>query len=499
MNVSTSAVRTFAGIVGFSLFLSWPYCAFSMSSLFVFDTHGGELNNACWVVSLLFVSATLFALSLAGKHADRLLASTFATCACIVAHAVANALIIFGGTVPGLPGAVAVMAGCAITGIATGFLHVRWGMRVLENKPERIPAIVVVSYVCGFATVIVVSLLPGVARPWVVLAAIVLSGVALLVPKALMPSRSGVCEAAATSIGHEGAAPACATYQKDQARGTGARNASMPPVRALSSRDYAIVFFCFVCVSVVDSIYRPARMVDRDMFSLALVLAALAAIVFAAALMRLSHHATFGTVTRIVTPVLCLSLFLAAYLPEKLLYVAYAITFASMTVIVIFIWIAGILHSARTEGGLRKSLGLPLGFHYAGAVVGSLMAPLLDVMGVAALAFLLTIAACSVVIARSHDAEGQPPLIVPAYRDLRPTAFERIASRFDLTERESQIFALFASGRNSSYICKTCFISKNTVDTHLKHIYDKTGVRSKQGLIDLVEEEEGLLADHGAR
>ena len=234
-----------------------------------------------------------------------------------------------------------------------------------------------------------------------------------------MPSRSGVCEAAATSVGHEGAAPACITYQRDQARGTGARNASMPPVRALSSRDYAIVFFCFVCVSVVDSIYRPARMVDRDMFSLALVLAALAAIVFAAALMRLSHHATFGTVTRIVTPVLCLSLFLAAYLPEKLLYVAYAITFASMTVTVIFIWIAGILHSARTEGGLRKSLGLPLGFHYAGAVVGSLMAPLLDVMGVAALAFLLTIAACSVVIARSHDAEGQPPLIVPAYRDLR--------------------------------------------------------------------------------
>lgn len=499
MNVSTSAVRTFAGIVGFSLFLSWPYCAFSMSSLFVFDTHGGELNNACWVVSLLFVSATLFALSLAGKHADRLLASTFATCACIVAHAVANALIIFGGTVPGLAGCRRGDGRLCHHGHRDGLParplgHEGSGKQAREDSGDR-RRVVRMRLRDGHRRV----LAPGVARPWVVLAAIVLSGVALLVPKALMPSRSGVCEAAATSIGHEGAAPACATYQKDQARGTGARNASMPPVRALSSRDYAIVFFCFVCVSVVDSIYRPARMVDRDMFSLALVLAALAAIVFAAALMRLSHHATFGTVTRIVTPVLCLSLFLAAYLPEKLLYVAYAITFASMTVTVIFIWIAGILHSARTEGGLRKSLGLPLGFHYAGAVVGSLMAPLLDVMGVAALAFLLTIAACSVVIARSHDAEGQPPLIVPAYRDLRPTAFERIASRFDLTERESQIFALFASGRNSSYICKTCFISKNTVDTHLKHIYDKTGVRSKQGLIDLVEEEEGLLADHGAR
>lgn len=44
-----------------------------------------------------------------------------------------------------------------------------------------------------------------------------------------------------------------------------------------------------------------------------------------------------------------------------------------------------------------------------------------------------------------------------------------------------------------AYICETCFISKNTVDTHLKHIYDKMGVRSKQGLIDLVEEERTLF------
>lgn len=466
----TSTVRTCASVAGFSLFLSWPYCAFSMASLFVFDAHGGALNNICWIVSLLFVSGTLLLFSLRGKRMNSVLASTAASVVGVVSHAGANALIIIGGSVPGTGGVAAAMVGCAVTGIATGFLHLRWGARILENQPARVPLIVVTSYVCGFAEVLIVSLLPCMMRPWVVVCAILLSGCALLFPKKRASVQEGNLQVA---------------------EGSGGKREL--PLRALSSRDFAIVFFCFVCVSVVDSMYRPSRMVDREMFPVALLFAALAAIVFAVGLMRFSRRATFGTVTRIVTPILCLSLFLAAYLPEQLTYIAYATTFASMTVTVIFIWISGILHSAQAAGGMQRSLGLPLGFHYAGAVVGSLMAPLLDIVGAPVLAFLLTIIVCSVVIARSHDAGNQAPLIEPIYRDLRAAAFGHIAERFKLTERESQIFALFASGRSSSYICKTCFISKNTVDTHLKHIYDKTSVRSKQGLIDLVEEEERQL------
>lgn len=491
----TSTLRLFANIVGFSLFLSWPYCAFSMSSLFVFDAHGGALNNVCWIVSLLFVSGTLFTLALCKKDVDGVLASKKTTAGSVVAHAGANVLIIVGGQVPGAGGAAMVMIGCAVTGVATGVLHVCWGMRVLESGPERVPALVVISYVCEFCLVVVVSLLPEPVRPLVVVGAIIVSGIALLVPKspasaASSPQGASDRHGEERARGEDDVNPALTRTPG----GSGAGDVPALPLRALSSRDYAIVFFCFVCVSFVDSIYRPVRMVDRAMFPFAVIFAAVAAIVFAAGLLRISNRATFGTVTRIVTPILCVGLFLAAYLPSRLLYVPYAIAFSSMTVTVIFIWIAGILYGTRTKGGFRRSLGLPLGCHYAGAVVGSLMAPLPDLVGTPALAFALAIVVCAVVIVRSHDAEGQPPLVVPAYRDLRGTAFERLADRYDLTDRERQIFALFASGRNSSYICKTCFISKNTVDTHLKHIYDKTGVRSKQGLIDLVEEEESLLA-----
>lgn len=96
----------------------------------------------------------------------------------------------------------------------------------------------------------------------------------------------------------------------------------------------------------------------------------------------------------------------------------------------------------------------------------------------------------SLAIFRSRKSEDQEPIVTPHFQDIRPEAVKRIAERFDLTEREAEIFDLYSKGRDSAYICETCFISKNTVDTHLRHIYEKTDIRTKQGLIDLVEETE---------
>ena len=46
---------------------------------------------------------------------------------------------------------------------------------------------------------------------------------------------------------------------------------------------------------------------------------------------------------------------------------------------------------------------------------------------------------------------------------------------------------LFACGRNSAYIEKELFISKNTVASHRKSIYRKMGVKTQQELLTLVE------------
>lgn len=63
-----------------------------------------------------------------------------------------------------------------------------------------------------------------------------------------------------------------------------------------------------------------------------------------------------------------------------------------------------------------------------------------------------------------------------------------VAQRFGLSARETEIFLLLAQGRSRPYIRDSLYLSKNTVATHIRHIYEKLGVHSQQELIDLVEE-----------
>lgn len=61
-----------------------------------------------------------------------------------------------------------------------------------------------------------------------------------------------------------------------------------------------------------------------------------------------------------------------------------------------------------------------------------------------------------------------------------------LAERFGLTEREAEILELVAMGRSAQYIADDLTISYNTVRTHIKHVYEKLNIHSKQELIDLV-------------
>ncbi len=49
----------------------------------------------------------------------------------------------------------------------------------------------------------------------------------------------------------------------------------------------------------------------------------------------------------------------------------------------------------------------------------------------------------------------------------------------DLSEREKEILALLVQGKSYKAIAATCFISIDTVSTHVRHIYEKLHVHSK--------------------
>ena len=83
-----------------------------------------------------------------------------------------------------------------------------------------------------------------------------------------------------------------------------------------------------------------------------------------------------------------------------------------------------------------------------------------------------------------RPAEAAP---APASATAPEDAFERFAERYGLTPREAEVMELWATGRSTPFIEEQLSISKYTVKTHVKHIYEKTGAGTKEELISQYE------------
>lgn len=64
---------------------------------------------------------------------------------------------------------------------------------------------------------------------------------------------------------------------------------------------------------------------------------------------------------------------------------------------------------------------------------------------------------------------------------------EAIAKRYALSSREAEVLHYLARGRSAKYIAEQLYISPETVRTHSKRIYTKTGVHTREELLSLIE------------
>ena len=62
---------------------------------------------------------------------------------------------------------------------------------------------------------------------------------------------------------------------------------------------------------------------------------------------------------------------------------------------------------------------------------------------------------------------------------------EEIGDAFRLSPREREILGYIGRGHSSVYIAKTLVISENTVYTHVRNIYRKTGADSREELLEM--------------
>lgn len=91
-------------------------------------------------------------------------------------------------------------------------------------------------------------------------------------------------------------------------------------------------------------------------------------------------------------------------------------------------------------------------------------------------------------ISEIHEPDPVTPPIMdePSVLDIDECC-DKLAQECTLTKREVEVLKLLARGRSGVFIQNELVVSYNTVKSHVKHIYMKTGVHTHQELIDLVE------------
>lgn len=85
---------------------------------------------------------------------------------------------------------------------------------------------------------------------------------------------------------------------------------------------------------------------------------------------------------------------------------------------------------------------------------------------------------------RNSEAPFESPQNISSRRNALIAQF---AKMHGLTARETEVLSFIVAGRDVPYIERELVLAKSTVKTHVKHIYAKCGVSSKQDLIDLVQ------------
>jgi DNA-binding CsgD family transcriptional regulator len=79
--------------------------------------------------------------------------------------------------------------------------------------------------------------------------------------------------------------------------------------------------------------------------------------------------------------------------------------------------------------------------------------------------------ALTAILARSRDGDIAKAAGFEVPRELRP--------RQELTPREREVYELLAQGRSNQEIARALFISESTTKVHVRHIFEKLGVRSR--------------------
>ena len=124
---------------------------------------------------------------------------------------------------------------------------------------------------------------------------------------------------------------------------------------------------------------------------------------------------------------------------------------------------------------------------WGGSCLGQIVTDVLPTSESVAIAILLSLMAALLVIMGSPLSLKSPAVVEEDAVDALALRVKRVAVQCGLSPREQEVLAIWATGHTGAYIEKQLFISRNTVKTHLNHIYAKTKTANREELLELLE------------
>lgn len=456
----------------------WIYCSTHRS----LPADGVPLMTVMYLVLSVSLVAMVFV-----EHARPL--SERAKRRADIVSAVFMAVAAFFLTLP-LPvsGALATGAGAVLGGLGVGWTYARWAEFYAKLDIHYAAPLVLLTMALGSVAKTIVDLLPPVP------AALVLMCVPIVAYATLYRSNATV-------------RPAPVPYRYYNSR----------TIRSLWRVGFGVAVYSFT-VGVIQSTplaqlasTGAVSIVAKHAGEIVVALALLAWVVM------LKRGLSFGRIWNLVLVLMATALIFAPYLEDAL--GGYLFTFVGVAqtfvIIILFLALADIArHSSYrpitvfAAGWLAYALPFSLGDIFGASVQAAVPNAAMVMAAIVWLLVIVTLfffdessAGKRLIFTELNDGgdEDTPAKRFGAQQEalneekaadmlsLRCTA---LAQELKLTPREHEILELMARGRSKTYIAEAFFISENTVRGHVKHLYAKLDVHSKQELVDRVEQVE---------
>ena len=491
LETTAGPVRSWRRIAGFACSQGFVYAAFYMGDNHELFLGPFALERAELLITLLFMLLSLLAARLAAPTLDRMLGNTAAIGAAGVALAAAS----LASAAPGDSIGPRIAIECAGLGLAMGFMLMAWGRAFGEATPRLAAAEIMAATGIAGASCFILSFLDQAVAVGV-RSALPLAAACLLAlgwhhadEKASRREGAGASPLAAEATKR----PSTSEFGEAASAGGATVLAPESRTRTLSRRMLAGAALFGLAAGFVETYRSDPGALSTPTLPAALLILALFCVAVLQTLTPNPHaeRDTFGGMYRTAVLVIMTGFLFAPALAgsgvpgDSIVLAGYLGLTAALAAL--FLAMASLSGASPAAAFARGFAAL-----YAGEAVGIVVGNAFDAASPAGATpyFVMAFAGLAALLAYLYlftERDFRALSEVVDEPDIAAAARERIAADAGLSPREAEVLALALRGRTNERIAAELFVAKSTVDTHLRRIYAKCGVHSRQELIDLGE------------